>query len=178
MQAKQFHTIYSLTTAYSNDIIKKMLEFEKYKILTKVEISAIYNVLMQNYCQTLHTEAMVMDSMIKKQIIPSTEKYIKVLCDTVLSKKQITAQIDCSAEIQLISLLSTLFSELCNNTDTLKENLITSNKIPNLFERSKFYYKKIFPVLNKIRKSADKIEQNIDKKLWPFPLYSDILLEF
>lgn len=24
MQAKQFHTIYSLTTAYSNDIIKKM----------------------------------------------------------------------------------------------------------------------------------------------------------
>ena len=35
MQAKQFHTIYSLTTAYSNDIIKKMLEFEKYKILNK-----------------------------------------------------------------------------------------------------------------------------------------------
>ena len=24
MQAKQFHTIYSLTTAYSNDIIKKI----------------------------------------------------------------------------------------------------------------------------------------------------------
>ena len=121
---------------------------------------------------------MVMDSMIKKQIIPSTEKYIKVLCDTVLSKKQITAQIDCSAEIQLISLLSTLLSELYNNTDILKENLITSNKIPNLFERSKFYYKKIFSVLNKIRKSADKIEQNIDKKLWPFPSYSDILFEF
>ena len=181
MEAKKRHLFNFKTSAnaISQLIATKNIEiFEKYKILTKVEISAIYNVLMQNYCQTLHTEAMVMDSMIKKQIIPSTEKYIKVLCDTVLSKKQITAQIDCSAEIQLISLLSTLFSELCNNTDTLKENLITSNKIPNLFERSKFYYKKIFPVLNKIRKSADKIEQNIDKKLWPFPLYSDILLEF
>ena len=181
LEAKKRHLFNFKTSAnaISQLIATKNIEiFEKYKILTKVEISAIYNVLMQNYCQTLHTEAMVMDSMIKKQIIPSTEKYIKVLCDTVLSKKQITAQIDCSAEIQLISLLSTLFSELCNNTDTLKENLITSNKIPNLFERSKFYYKKIFPVLNKIRKSADKIEQNIDKKLWPFPLYSDILLEF
>ena len=164
LEAKKRHLFNFKTSAnaISQLIATKNIEiFEKYKILTKVEISAIYNVLMQNYCQTLHTEAMVMDSMIKKQIIPSTEKYIKVLCDTVLSKKQITAQIDCSAEIQLISLLSTLFSELCNNTDTLKENLITSNKIPNLFERSKFYYKKIFPVLNKIRKSADKIEQNM-----------------
>ncbi len=181
LEAKKRHLFNFKTSAnaISQLIATKNIEiFEKYKILTKVEISAIYNVLMQNYCQTLHTEVMVMDSMIKKQIIPSTEKYIKVLCDTVLSKKQITAQIDCSAEIQLISLLSTLLSELYNNTDILKENLITSNKIPNLFERSKFYYKKIFSVLNKIRKSADKIEQNIDKKLWPFPSYSDILFEF
>lgn len=162
--------------AISPLISKKNIElFEKHKIYSKTEIFALYNVLLQNYIQTLSTEAEIMISMAKKQIIPATTKYIKCLGETLSAKKQTGNNINCKTEILFIKLLSTLSSELYQQIEILEKILSDSEKISFLDKRAQFLQHKIFPAMRKIRKISDKIELNIDKELWPLLPYSEIL---
>ena len=38
-------------------------------------------------------------------------------------------------------------------------------------------YDVIVPLMHRLRIPADKLEMMVDKKLWPFPCYGDLLFE-
>lgn len=157
-------------------ISKKNIElFAKHKIYTKAEIKSRHDILLQNYCRVLYIESKVMLDMSKKQIIPSVTKYIKQLSDTVISKKQISSDIECSMEINIIKLLSDISSQLYTKVIELENTLNKIHEYPDPSERSIFYRDNVIPIMKKLRSLADKIEENTDKNLWPYPTYSDML---
>ena len=72
---------------------KNIKLFTKHKIFTESEMYSRYEILLENYCKTLHIEGKTMLDMIKKDIIPAVTAYCKELSETALSKKSLCPQV-------------------------------------------------------------------------------------
>ena len=157
-------------------LAKKNLDlFFKHGIYSEAEIRSRHDILMENYFKVIRIEARVMIEMVRKQIFPAVSKYVKVLSDSVVAKRGVSCKINCEQEEKIIVMLSNLQSEIYEQANLLEDNVITGKTIQDLRERSQFYKENILPVMQSLREIADKIEAHTDKKIWPYPTYSDIL---
>ena len=43
--------------------------------------------------------------------------------------------------------------------------------------QAKAYYNQVVPAMDRLRDPADKLEMIVDKELWPFPSYGDLIFE-
>lgn len=43
--------------------------------------------------------------------------------------------------------------------------------------QAKVYYRRVVPAMDQLRTPADKLEMIMDKDLWPFPSYGDLIFE-
>ena len=43
--------------------------------------------------------------------------------------------------------------------------------------QAKAYYNQVVPAMDGLREPADKLEMIVDKELWPFPSYGDLIFE-
>ena len=44
-------------------------------------------------------------------------------------------------------------------------------------ERAFFFREKVVPAMEALRAPADRLERMVDKKVWPFPTYADLMFE-
>lgn len=154
---------------------KNISLFLKHGIYTETEIRSRHDILIENYFKVIRIEARVMIDMVRKQIFPVVSKYVKLLSETVISKKAISNDINCEHEENIIVMLSSLQNELYEKVLVLEHNVIEGKTIQKIKEKGKFYKDNILPVMQSLREIADKIESHTDNELWPYPTYSDIL---
>ena len=77
---------------------------------------------------------------------------------------------------------SELVSSLCETTDQLSLNLkkleAALHGHPsgiNPLEDARYMHDEILPVMDALRKSADRLETLTDRSYWPFPTYDELL---
>ena len=117
-----------------------------------------------------------MVEMAEKQFIPAMSKYSAVLADTIVSKKSVFADIDCTFEETTLKKLSTLTGEAYAELCKLKELLTTLKTIKRDFPKSSFFIKdEIIPCMNSLRKAVDEAEKICAAEYWPVPTYGEIL---
>ena len=82
--------------------------FSKYGVYTETELHSRVDILLDEYCKTLHIEALTMIDMTKKDILPAVATYIKELAQTAELAK------NCGAtdafELEYLTVLSVAFS--------------------------------------------------------------------
>lgn len=151
--------------------------FEKHKVYSREELISRYEILMENYCNTLHIETLTMIEMINKQIIPAVSCYLSELSSEVINKRNVIADLPCEFETSLISKISTLSDSLYSKTNELSVAVQKYDKDEEVDIQVKADYFKdvIFTSMQEIRNIADEMESIISKKCWPFPSYSDLL---
>lgn len=154
---------------------KNIKLFTKHKILTEAEIHSRYEILLENYCKILNIEALTMLEMAKKEIIPAVCSYIKDLSDTALSKKTLSADMNCEMEIALLSKLSSLSYSLYRNSNKLEEDLLGVKSQDSLQAKAEYHRNTIFLSMQELRAVADEIEMLVGEKYWPYPTYGQLL---
>lgn len=150
--------------------------FEKHKVLTKTELKSHCDILLDEYCKSIRIEARTMMEMTKKGVIPAVVKYQKMLADSAKLKKDINPDLDTTLEETLLKELSALSSNLLSKLSILEANTRAAKRPEGNNENTAMYYRKdIVTAINNIRVIADKIETLVDKDLWPYPTYGEIL---
>ena len=155
--------------------------FEKFKIFTRAELESRSEVLYEIYSKSINIEAHTMIDMTGKQILPAVMRYAGRLAadakdvreaggdDYVLSLglRQCTAQI----------------RKLQEAFDKLKEDIAVAaqfagkNKLADKKEQAQYYRDVICTDMAALRAPADALEMMVDKTMWPFPTYGDLLFE-
>ena len=155
--------------------------FEKFKIFTRAELESRSEVLYEIYSKSINIEAHTMIDMTGKQILPAVMRYAGRLAsdakevreaggdDYVLSLglRQCTAQI----------------RKLQEAFDKLKEDVAAAarfadkNKLADKKEQAQYYRDVICADMAELRAPADALEMMVDKNLWPFPTYGDLIFE-
>ena len=149
--------------------------FEKFGIFTKAELESREEVLYEIYAKTINIEALTMVDMASKEIVPAVIKYSKSLADSVLAVKEAGA--DAEVQTELLKEVSAKLTEMKTALAKLEEVEAKAAAMENAKDQA-FYYKDVVKAaMDELRKPADELEMIVDKKVWPFPTYADLMFE-
>ena len=153
---------------------KNVKLFTKHHIYTESEINSRYEILLENYCKTLHIEAKTLQDMICRQFLPSLMEYTDELTCSISGKREV-ANLPCVAETKLLTTLSTSYDEIFQLTEKLAADTITAEGMTDMLEMAEFYHDTILPDMDDIRVLADKAEEYLPDALLPYPSYEQLL---
>ena len=154
---------------------KAVALFEKFGIFTKAELESRVEILYETYAKTINIEALTMIDMASKQIIPAVVKYTKSLADTVNAVREAGA--DASAQIEILNDTSKHLSAMKAALKKLEEVDRTAATMEPGKEQAFYYREVVTKAMDDLRAPADALEMIVDKEIWPFPTYGDLLFE-
>lgn len=150
--------------------------FEHHGVLTAGEVRSRCEIQMENYCKQLHIEALTMVDMIQKQILPAASKYLSQLTGTVAATAAACPTAACTYEKETAKKLSDLIDALYKECGVLAKDIEGEESKADDVEKQAVYARKtLFAQMEKARAIADQIEPMVDKALWPYPTYGDML---
>jgi glutamine synthetase len=148
--------------------------FVRHNVLTETEIRSRYEILLANYCKTLHIEALTMVDIVKKEIIPACIGYQNELLQ-LLSGKTACGEYDCRLEKQLLGKISSLTACLIKKLDALEVAVLETKNQSDALSQARFYRDRVFCAMSELRLIVDELETLIAKKYWPLPTYAEML---
>lgn len=155
---------------------KNIKLFTKHHVFSEVEMRSRCDILLENYSKVTNIEALTMVDMIKKYIIPAANKYVIKLGNAIKTKRELSCNLDCSMEMDIVSTLSDLTSKLYAELKKLEGYLANVTEGTPL-DVAKYYRDVIISSMNKLREIIDIIEPNVSKDDWPLPTYGDLIFK-
>ncbi len=155
---------------------KAIMLFEKYKVLSTVELEARYNIRLERYIKEMDIEAKTMLDMVRTKIIPATMRYqssVASSCMRMIDLLGEKASVD--AQKNLCATITTLNNDVIKEADMLDELIAKAADIHDELEKAKFYAYTIKDQMNVLRAKADMLEIHTSDDLWPFPRFWEML---
>lgn len=147
--------------------------FERHKVMTRVELTSRQEVGYEAYAKAINIEARTMIDMTKKEIIPAVIKYTTTVAQSVAAVKAVGAD----ASVQEAS-LAEISKNLVAMNVALEKLEAATNKAASIEEpkaQAIVYRDEVFTTMSELREPADALEMLVDKSVWPFPTYGDLL---
>ena len=155
---------------------KKSVElFQKYKVLSKEEMCARYEIYLGQYSKQINIEANTALDMVKSLYIPAIIHYTRELADVVGKLVAVSASADVQRD--LLSKVSTHLESAYRNTQKLESEREKAIKITDSLKRSEAFRDKVMATMAVLREDIDMLETIVPRKLWPVPTYADLLFK-
>ncbi|MBR6258255.1 MAG: glutamine synthetase III [Lachnospiraceae bacterium] len=149
--------------------------FEKFKIFTKAELASRAEILYETYSKSINIEAHTMMDMMGKQIMPAAMRYAGMLAKDAREVKEAGA--DASVLTGSLKKGTALITEMQAANEKLKEDTLKAAGIADNKEQAVFYRDVVCADMAALRAPADALEMMVDRSVWPFPTYGDLLFE-
>lgn len=162
--------IHSITTE------KSVKLYEQFGVFTRAELESRAEIEYENYSKVINIEAKTMIDMASKQIIPAVIKYTTQLAGSLGAVKNACPEADVSVQTELLVETSALLSDMKVALASLETALEICSGMESA-EQAHAYHEKVVPAMDALRAPADRLEMIVDKDLWPFPSYGDLLFE-
>ncbi len=149
--------------------------FKKHKILSENEIHSRMEILLENYSNIVHIEALTAIDIARKHITPSIIAYQEFLLREVNLKKAYPYKLSSKLEDDLLENLSDLTDKFYESLQKLVEDEKKYNKTWDNLKKAKFCKNNLVLDMENLRFYADQMELLIGKEYINFPTYEDIL---
>ncbi|MCD8364217.1 MAG: glutamine synthetase III [Clostridiales bacterium] len=160
----------SLTTPKAIDL------FSKFNVFTEAELRSRAEVLYENYAKSINIEARAMINIASKTLIPSVIKYITSLAESINAVKA-ACDCDISVQTELLTESSALLSDAKVALSKLEEVTDKGLAMEEGKAQAEYYRDIVKAAMADLRAPIDKLEIIVDKKMWPFPSYGDLIYE-
>lgn len=155
---------------------KSVKLYEQFGVFTRAELESRAEIEYENYSKVINIEAKTMIDMASKQIIPAVIKYTTQLAGSLGEVKNACPEADVSVQTELLVETSALLSDMKVALASLETALEICSGMESA-EQAHAYHEKVVPAMDALRAPADRLEMIVDKDLWPFPSYGDLLFE-
>lgn len=151
--------------------------YEEFHVFTRSELESRAEVEYEAYAKMINIEARTMIDMASKQIIPAVIKYTTQLGTSLGTVKSACPEADVSVQTELLVETSALLSDMKVALAALIDKTEQCAKVASNKERAHAYRDEVVPAMEALRAPADRLEMIVDKDLWPFPSYGDLIFE-
>jgi glutamine synthetase len=134
--------------------------FKKYKVLSKRELDARYEVLTEQYIVKLNIEAETAATIARTMLLPASARHLGELRAAGLES--------------LASGAHALVEELVFAIDKLEQANAEHPEVEGL-KHALYMRDTVIPAMNDVRDVADRLEKVVADDLWPLPKYSEML---
>ncbi len=146
--------------------------FVRQGVLTEKELIARADIALEKYCKTVRIEALTLADMLRRDVFPTVEGYVRELLETASLKRQISENCADMCEILLAEELSSMNGELLKGAEELEALLARCPTEPAAAET---FAKTVLPAMERLRSLADAMERRCPSDRWPFPSYTALL---
>jgi len=165
------------------DAIPALLEddavamFEKLGVFTRTELEARAEINYESYIKQINIEAKAMVNMANKQIIPAVIGFNTKLAESLGKVSAACPEADVSVQKELLLECSALLSEAKVAAAALEEADAEASSETDVVKAAGLFYRQVLPAMEALRAPVDALEHIVEKKMWPFPSYGDMLFE-
>ena len=155
---------------------KNVKLFTKHKIYTEVEMQSRQDIILETYAKTINIEALTASDMVKRDILPAVSSYVAELASGVATKKAISDDIPCEAELDIIKRLSGLQDCAYKKLAALDNAIIGVKEVgEDPIEVATYYKDSVITAMTELRAVVDEMETLISSDYWPYPSYGDLM---
>ena len=156
-------------------IDKKNIDlFTSHNVFTEKEMISRTEILLETYSKTINIEALTLNDMVKKQILPALSTYTADLAAALAAKTAVVDGIDVTMEESELKELSAAQGKLYALSGKLDKELA---EVPegDVLKTATYYRDVIFAEMQGMRDVIDAAEEKVSSDVWPVPTYSDII---
>ena len=155
---------------------KNLKLFADHKIYTPIEMHSRQDIILETYSKTINIEALTASDMVKRDILPAVSAYVSELSSGVLTKKSISEDIPCEAELEIIKRLSGLQDCAYKKLTALDNAIIGVKEVGEDPIKVAAYYKdSVITAMTELRAIVDEMETLVSADYWPYPSYGDLM---
>lgn len=155
---------------------KNVKLFTKHKIYTEVEMQSRQDIILETYAKTINIEALTASDMVKRDILPAVSSYVAELTSGVATKKAISDDIPCEAELDIIKRLSGLQDCAYKKLAALDNAIIGVKEVgEDPIEVATYYKDSVITAMTELRAVVDEMETLVSSDYWPYPSYGDLM---
>jgi glutamine synthetase len=149
--------------------------FEKHGVLTKSELHARTEILLENYAKSIHIEGRTSLQMAKRQIFPAAAEYAGSLATATVAME--TAGAASKGMKRQTKELQTLVDSLDGAMTALEKAIEKASGIADAHKKAVAYRDLVVPAMTAVRTAADKLESIVGAETWPIPTYAEMLFD-
>jgi glutamine synthetase len=152
---------------------KNIAVFEKQGVLSRVEVSSRYEILLDGYAKIINIESLTAIDMVNRQLLPAALNFVNKLAGTVAVTAN--AGVESKAAKGLLAKVSALADIISVRVSELKACTDTASEISEAHEAAFAYREKVVPAMEALRVAVDELEPIVPADIWPLPVYADLL---
>jgi glutamine synthetase len=147
--------------------------FKRHKVLSKQELAARTEILMEGYSGSINIEALTMLNMVKRQILPACMDY----CASLAASAGVVAESGFKSRAMQKSLekVSGLVDQLSDAVDGLETAVAKAQGLSKTGPKARSYRDDVIPAMAEVRVASDALEMLVDADVWPLPTYAEML---
>lgn len=150
--------------------------FERLNIFNKRELTARYEIALNEYVKKLQIEARTLGYLSINHILPVAITYQNTLINNVQGLKELGFETSTyQAQLHLIQLISEHIQSIRKLVEAMTDARKVANKLTDIREKAFAYCDTVKEKFDKIRYHVDKLELIVDDSLWPLPKYREML---
>lgn len=147
--------------------------FTKHKVLSRTELQARTDILLETYSRTINFEAKTMLNMAKRQILPAAARYSEHLAAAAVTVRNAGANAD--THDAMLKDLCGLMAQLQDGIRTLEDTVEKAGSVKDHLKQAEAFRDLVIPAMKKVREAADGLETIVDASFWPLPTYAEML---
>jgi glutamine synthetase len=158
-------------------IAEKALDvFEKYQVLSRVELSSRYTIYLERYIKDFEIEAKCLSNICQSQIIPAGTAYQRLLANAIVSTKDaLGPNADVSAQIELLTKVLDLLNKIYTLNKRIQAGIKKTCGVHDEVKKADMLAKEIKPEMDELRGYVDTLETLVDDEMWPLPKFWEML---
>ena len=132
-------------------------------------------ILLENYANIIHIEALTAIDIARKHIVPSVISYQAFLLNEIKLKANCASKLSAKLETNLVKTISELADKFYEVLEKLDSDEKKYSKTWDSLKKAKFCKENLLSEMQNLREYADQMELLIGKEFISFPTYEDIL---
>jgi glutamine synthetase len=156
---------------------KKALDlFDKYKVLSNVELRSRYLIRVEKYIKDLMIEVKCLNNIIMSQIIPAATAYQKVLSQAINGTRDAIGKgADLSAQQDMLKRITELVNKIYAANKEVLAGVEKAEAVHDEQKKAEMLCSKVKTKMNELRDYVDELEVLVDDELWPMPKFWEML---
>lgn len=153
--------------------------FESINVLSKKELEARTEVLLEKYTKQIQIESRVLGDLAINHIIPTAVAYQTKLIENAKGLKEIFSAEDYTKlagnRLELIKTISEHIASIKEKVQEMTDERSKANALESVKDQAYEYYNNVKPYLSLVREHIDALELIVDDAIWPLPKYRELL---
>jgi glutamine synthetase len=150
--------------------------FEKYEVLSKIELKSRYLIYVEKYIKDLEIEVKCLNNICMDQVIPAATAYQKTLsCAINAMKEALGSSAVISAQKEILKNSLELVNKIYLTNKEILAKVEAASAIHDEAKKAEMLCSKVKTKMNELREYVDELEGLVDDELWPMPKFWEML---